>query len=143
MSKKIIITSGYFNPLHTGHISYLREAGWLGDKLIVIVNNDKQVSIKGSKPFMREDDRVVIVGSLKTVDEAHLSISQDGSVCKDLERIREEYPNDELIFAKGGDRTLDNIPEVDICRRNNIKMVFDIGCKKVTSSSEMLSKLYN
>jgi len=139
---KIVITSGYFNPLHTGHVSYLRDAADIGDKLIVIVNNDKQVELKGSKVFMNETDRSIIVGSLKYVDYVYISCSTDGSVCEDLCRLRAEYPNDCLIFAKGGDRTKDNIPEVPVCESNNILMVFDVGCKKVTSSSEIL-KLYN
>jgi cytidyltransferase-like protein len=135
---KYIITSGYFNPLHSGHISYLNNAAGLGDKLIVIVNNDKQVQIKGSKEFMCDSERLLIIQSLKGVDYAFLSKSDDGSICRDLEDLRKEYPKDELVFAKGGDRTIDNIPEVQICKDNNIQMVFDVGCKKTQSSSELL-----
>jgi cytidyltransferase-like protein len=138
---KSIITSGYFNPLHTGHISYLNEAKKLGDRLIVIVNNDEQVKLKGSKPFMEEQDRLKIIENLKCVDIAISSKSSDKSVCEDLRNIRLFFPYDELIFAKGGDRTIDNIPEVDTCKENDIIMTFDVGCKKVTSSSDILKRV--
>jgi len=138
---KTIITSGYFNPLHTGHISYLNEAKKLGDRLIVIVNNDEQVKLKGSKPFMEEQDRLNIIENLKSVDIAIVSKSEDKSVCEDLRRIRLFFPFDELIFAKGGDRTIDNIPEVDTCKDNNIQMIFGVGCEKTTSSSDILKKV--
>lgn len=137
---KTIITSGYFNPLHTGHISYLNEAKKLGDKLVVIVNNDEQVKLKGSKPFMDEQDRLTIIENLKCVDIAIISKSNDKSVCYDLQNIRYFFPYDELVFAKGGDRTIDNIPEVPVCRDNNIDMIFDIGGKKIISSSDILKR---
>ena len=139
---KIVIASGYFNPLHTGHVSYLEEAKKLGDKLIVIVNNDKQVNIKGSRKFMNEYDRATIVAGLKSVDAIWRSKSKDASVCKDLELLREAYPDDTLVFAKGGDRNINNIPEVQVCHENGIKMVFNVGDPKITSSSDIL-ELYN
>lgn len=138
---KIVITSGYFNPLHSGHISYLDEAAELGDKLVVIVNNDEQVKLKGSKEFMDEFERELIVEHLKPVWFTWISKSKDGSVCEDLRLLRAIHPDDELVFAKGGDRTLDNIPEVQTCKENNIEMVFDVGCKKVQSSSALLKKI--
>lgn len=138
---RTIITSGYFNPLHTGHISYLNEAKKLGDRLIVVVNNDDQVKLKGSKPFMEEQERLKIIENLKCVDIAIISKSSDKSVCEDLRNIRVFFPYDELVFAKGGDRTIDNIPEVETCRENNINMSFGIGCEKTTSSSDILKKV--
>lgn len=138
---KIIITSGFFNPLHSGHISYLREAARLGDKLMVIVNNDKQVELKGSKPFMDLKERLLIVGSLKDVDYVWGSISEDISVCEDLRDLAKLYSSDNLIFAKGGDRVLDNIPEASVCKELGISMVFGVGCEKVQSSSKLLKNI--
>jgi cytidyltransferase-like protein len=146
---KRIITSGYFNPIHSGHISYLNEASKLGDKLIVIVNNDKQIELKGSKPFMDNSERLNIVSNLKAVDEVHISQSSDKSVCKDLELLREKYSNDELIFAKGGDRdekdaANPNSPlyyDIRVCKKNNIAVTYNVGCKKVISSSEILKNV--
>ena len=132
-SKKIVCASGYFNPLHRGHISYLNEAKKLGDYLIVIVNNDFQIGLKGSKRFMDEKERCIIVNNLKCVDEVRLSVDMDETVCKSLELIK---PN---IFAKGGDRTIDNIPEREICEKIGIKMVFNVGEDKIQSSSNLLA----
>ena len=132
-SKKIVCASGYFNPLHRGHISYLNEAKKLGDYLIVIVNNDFQIGLKGSKRFMDEKERCIIVNNLKCVDEVRLSVDMDETVCKSLELIK---PN---IFAKGGDSTIDNIPERKICEKIGIKMVFNVGEDKIQSSSNLLA----
>jgi len=132
-SKKIVCASGYFNPLHRGHISYLNEAKKLGDYLIVIVNNDFQIGLKGSKRFMDEKERCIIVNNLKCVDEVRLSVDMDETVCKSLELIK---PN---IFAKGGDSTIDNIPEREICEKIGIKMVFNVGEDKIQSSSNLLA----
>ena len=136
-SKKIVCASGYFNPLHRGHISYLNEAKKLGDYLIVIVNNDFQIGLKGSKRFMDEKERCIIVNNLKCVDEVRLSVDMDETVCKSLELIK---PN---IFAKGGDSTIDNIPEREICEKIGIKMVFNVGEDKIQSSSNLLANQNN
>ena len=131
--KKIVVAvSGYFNPLHVGHIRYLKAAKKLGTKLIVIANSDAQVKLKGSVPFMPENERMEIVKALKPVDEVVLSVDQDGSVCKSLELIKPD------IFAKGGDRTRDNIPEVPVCEKLGIEMIFNVGGGKVQSSSWLI-----
>ncbi len=145
----IIITSGYFNPIHSGHIKYLIDSAKLGDKLVVIVNNDNQVKIKGSKTFMDENERLFIVSNLKDVDEARISKSLDGSVCEDLKLLREKYPHDKLIFAKGGDRNEADAAnpnstlyhDTKTCKENNIEIIFDVGGQKVISSSELLKKV--
>jgi cytidyltransferase-like protein len=145
---KIVIASGYFNPLHSGHISNLIEAKKLGDKLIVIVNNDHQVKLKGSKEFLDEKEREIIVRNLKPVDMTMISISKDKSVCADLANVRRIYPDDELIFAKGGDRneadaadlTSPLYYDIQVCKENNIEIVFNVGCDKVQSSSKILEK---
>ena len=126
----VVAVSGYFDPLHVGHLEYLEMAKQLGDKLIVIVNSDKQAELKKGKSFMSENDRVEIIGALKCVDEVFLSIDEDKSVCKSLEAIKPD------IFANGGDRSLSEIPETAVMEKYNIKMVDGLG-EKIRSSSEI------
>ena len=132
MSNKIIrvAVSGYFDPIHIGHLDYLELAKKLGDKLVVIVNNNHQCKLKKGKPFMDELDRIRIVESLGIVDEVFLSIDSDKSVCKSLEEIKPD------IFANGGDRATSEVPESVICKKYNIKMVDGLG-DKIRSSSSM------
>ncbi len=137
MNKKIIIASGYFNPLHVGHLEYLEMAKELGDKLIVIINNDEQVKMKGSAPFMSQEDRLKIVKALKCVDEVFLSIDDDPSVCKSIEFLA--VSRGATIFAKGGDRNTGNIPEKEICDKLGIKIIDGLG-NKIRSSSELIKK---
>ena len=138
---KRVIISGYFNPLHIGHLAYLKEAKKLGDYLIVIVNNDIQRKLKGSQPFMNEQERMEIVKALKCVDEVVLSKDKDRTVCYTLEVIKSVYWTDELIFANGGDRGKDNIPEAKVCKRHNVKTIFGVGGEnKIQSSSILLKK---
>ena len=103
--KKVVAFSGYFDPIHVGHLDYLEMSKKLGDKLVVIVNNNNQCVLKKGKPFMDEDDRVRIVKSLSIVDEVFLSIDTDKTVCKSLEAIKPD------VFANGGDRKQGNVPE--------------------------------
>ena len=141
--KKIVITSGYFNPGHIGHINLIREARKLGDFLVVIVNNDEQVKIKGSIPFMSESERVEIVKALKYVDEVFLSIDKNsGRQDKSLTFLAEEYKGNDIIFAKGGDSTMENI-EADTCKKLGIKIVLDVGGEKVQSSSWLLKNVFS
>jgi cytidyltransferase-like protein len=130
---KIVVASGYFNPLHRGHVEYLEKAKKLGDYLIVIVNNDKQRELKGSKAFMDEEERSKIVAALKCVDEVTIAKDNDTSVCKTLEQMT-PVPH---IFAKGGDRYSSEIPEGKVCQRLGIHMVDGLGAK-VQSSSWLL-----
>lgn len=127
--KKIAI-SGYFDPLHIGHLEYIKMAKKLGDYLIVIVNNDKQAYLKKGKSFMCEDDRLAIVSEIKGVDKALLSIDEDKTVCKTLELLKPD------IFANGGDRANSEIPEFKVCKKNNIKVIDGLG-SKIRSSSEL------
>jgi D-beta-D-heptose 7-phosphate kinase/D-beta-D-heptose 1-phosphate adenosyltransferase len=140
-NKKIrVAVSGYFNPLHVGHLEMIEKAKKLGDYLIVIVNNDKQVKLKGRVPFMNEKDRVKIIKALKWVDEVVLAVDnykwENGEVpiIKTLAKVK---PN---IFAKGGDRKIKsgNIPEDDICQKLNIKIIDGLG-KKIRSSSILIA----
>jgi cytidyltransferase-like protein len=135
--KKVVITSGYFNPIHVGHINLIKEAKKLGDFLVVIVNNDQQVKIKGSMPFMPEQERIEIIKALKYADDVVLSVDKDGSVIESLKMVAKMYPG-ELCFAKGGDRNVDNIPEKQVCEDFNIKVINGVGGGKVQSSSWLL-----
>jgi cytidyltransferase-like protein len=140
--KKVVITSGFFNPLHIGHINLIREAKNLGDFLVVIVNNDKQVEIKGKTPFIPEQERIEIIRALKYVNEVFLSIDKDISVAKSLTAVAKKYPEAELFFAKGGDRSFSNIPESEkkSCEEFKIKVINSVGGGKVQSSSWLLTK---
>ena len=127
---RTVAISGYFDPIHVGHLEYIIEAKKLGDRLIVIVNNNHQCVLKKGKPFMDENDRVIIVSSIKYVDEVFLSIDKDKTVCKSLEKIK---PN---IFANGGDRKNYEIPESVICNKYNIEIIDGLG-EKIRSSSDL------
>lgn len=139
--RKIVITSGFFNPIHIGHINLIRKAKELGDFLVVIVNNDEQVKIKGSFPFMPEQERIEIVKALRYADDVVLAIDSDGYVAKSIESISQKYPG-ELFFAKGGDRNFDNLPECEkeVCKKYNIKVINGVGGDKVQSSSWLIKK---
>ena len=118
MSKqKGIIVSGYFNPLHKGHIEYINNAKNLSDALFVIVNNDEQRALKGSKEFQEETERLLIVSNLKAVDHALLSIDSDRTVCATIAKIAKTYGETyALAFANGGDQNNRSIPEAPICK---------------------------
>ena len=124
-----VAVSGYFDPIHIGHLEYLRMAKELGDSLVVIVNNNYQCKLKKGKHFMDENDRVEIVKALRFVDEVFLSVDNDRTVCKSLEEIKPD------IFANGGDRVTSEVPETPICKKFNIKMVDGLGDKIRSSSS--------
>ena len=124
-----IAVSGYFDPIHVGHLEYLRMAKKLGDSLVVIVNNNYQCKLKKGKHFMDENDRVEIVKALRFVDEVFLSVDKDRTVCKSLEEIKPD------IFANGGDRATSEVPETPVCKKFNIKMVDGLGDKIRSSSS--------
>jgi D-beta-D-heptose 7-phosphate kinase/D-beta-D-heptose 1-phosphate adenosyltransferase len=124
-----VCTSGYYNPFHKGHLKLLEEASKLGDWLVVIVNNDEQVKLKGSKVFMDEEERCDIMRTIRYVDEVVLSIDKDRTVRLTLDMIK---PN---IFVKGGDSTPENVPEKDVCDKNGTTILFDIGGDKIQSSS--------
>ena len=127
---KVVATSGYFDPLHVGHLECLEMAAELGDKLIVIVNSDLQAKLKKGESFMKEEDRMRIVSALKWVDEVFLSIDKDKSQCESLRHINPD------IFAKGGDRTSGEIPESKVCRELGIEIIDGLG-EKIRSSSDL------
>ncbi|NVK72552.1 MAG: adenylyltransferase/cytidyltransferase family protein [Oceanospirillaceae bacterium] len=139
MSKKrAIIVSGYFNPIHKGHLEYINNAKAIADELFVIVNSDLQRELKGSKAFQSEEERLLIVENLKAVDKAFLSIDNDRTVCKTIEKIHREFSKEyELGFANGGDQNNDTIPERPICENLGIKLIDGLG-DKIQSSSWLL-----
>jgi len=132
---KTAIVSGYFDPLHVGHLEYFKLAKELADELIVIVNNDVQCAIKKGRPFMDEKDRLEIVFHLDMVDEAILAQDKDKSVSETIEVINRMKPFDKLIFCNGGDRDASNSPEVQVCGELGIDFQQGLG-KKIRSSSE-------
>lgn len=135
----VVAVSGYFNPLHVGHLEMIKKAKKLGDKLVAIVNNDKQVELKGSVPFMSEKDRLAIIAALRDVDQVFLSIDDyklpSGSipVVKSIAKVKPD------IFANGGDRhSVGDVPEYEICKKLGIKMVDGLG-KKIRASSKLIA----
>ena len=134
--KKTAIVSGYFDPLHIGHIEYFKLAKELADELVVIVNNREQCLLKKSDEFMDERDRLEIVYHLDMVDEVLISTDKDKTVCKSLEMIAQFKPYNDLVFCNGGDRDASNSPEVKVCSKLGIEFQQGLG-KKIRSSSEM------
>ena len=131
---KAIIVSGYFNPIHKGHLEYFNNAKAQVDKLFVIVNNDFQRELKGSREFQDENERMIIVSNIKTVDKAILSIETDRTVCKTIESIASEFGSEfELGFANGGDQNDDNFPERAVCEKIN-RILIDGLENKIQSS---------
>lgn len=153
MSKKkvIAIASGYFNPVHKGHIELFERAKEIADGLVVIVNNDKQRELKGSKEFQNEEERCKIISSLKPVDSVLLSIDEDRTVRESLKLLYERYKKREevtgitenpieykLIFVNGGDQFSNTVAERDVCMDYGIYMIDGMG-GKIQSSSWLLN----
>jgi cytidyltransferase-like protein len=138
--EKAVIVSGYFNPIHKGHIAYFRHAKACGDQLFVIVNNDDQRALKGSKEFQDEEERVFIVENLRLVDRCFLSVDEDRTVVATIKQIFNEFGEDyDLAFANGGDQNNDTIPERAICEECGIELIDKLG-DKIQSSSWLLKK---
>jgi cytidyltransferase-like protein len=138
--KTLVIASGYFNPLHKGHIEYLKRSKELGDSLIVIINNDVQVGLKGSKVFQDELERKDIIDELKCVNYSLISIDDDRSVKRSIEFIHKFIKADKYIFTNGGDQFGDTILEKDLCNQIGIQLIDGLG-EKIQSSSELKNKL--
>lgn len=139
--QKAIIVSGYFNPIHKGHLEYFHMARKFADKLIVIVNNDKQRKLKGSKEFMKEDERVIILKELKIVNYVYLSIDNTKDVSLSIRKVYKELSYKyQLLFGNGGDQYNDTIPEGNTCKELNIKLIDGLG-SKIQSSSWLLNNI--
>ena len=138
MKKKAIIVSGYFNPLHKGHLEYFNNAKALCDELIVIVNSDYQRELKGSKAFQDEEERLLIVSNIKAVDKAVLSVDEDRTVCESIRMLFERHGGDyDLAFANGGDQNNETIPEIPVCKALGVELIDGLG-DKIQSSSWLL-----
>lgn len=139
---KVVAVSGGFDPVHVGHVRMFEEAKKLGDKLVVILNNDNWLVKKKGKAFMNQEERKELLEALRVVDEVviteHGENPEDMSVCNELRKIKPD------VFANGGDRVHDNVPEVGVCKEIGCEMVFNVGQGgKVQSSSWLLKKYSN
>ncbi len=138
--KKAIIVSGYFNPLHKGHLDLFEKAKEIGDILIVIVNNDKQREMKGSQFFQDQEERIRIIRALSVVDMAWISIDKDSTQNATLKCMVDKFLGAmKLAFANGGDQNNDTIPEAEICKMFDIELIDGLG-DKIQSSSWLLNK---
>lgn len=138
--KKLVIVSGYFNPLHKGHLELFHMARDKGHKLFVIVNSDHQRSLKGSKEFQSETERLIIIRNLRIVDFSMVSIDKDKTQCATLKYLSDIYSGEyKLAFANGGDQNNDTIPESQVCIDNEIELIDGLG-SKIQSSSWLLNK---
>ena len=140
MKPKAIIVSGYFNPLHKGHLELFEKAKAAGSKLWVIINSDLQRELKGSKEFMDENERRIIVSAIKYVDKALISIDKDKTQRATLSYLADKYNGEYVLyFANGGDQNNESIPEVPVCKEKGIGLLEGLG-DKIQSSSWLLNK---
>jgi cytidyltransferase-like protein len=134
---KIVLITGGFDPLHSGHIAYFKAAKTLGDMLIVGLNSDDWLVRKKGAAFMPWNERLCIINNLSMVDEVYTFDDNDGSAKHFIQQARAHYPDAELIFANGGDRTKDNIPEMDVVD-SNLSFVFGVGGEDKKNSSSWI-----
>ena len=140
MSKSTaVIVSGYFSPLHVGHLDMIDAAAELGDEVIVIVNNNVQQEIKKGKVIIDEADRLRIVLALRQVDHALVAVDEDRTVCATLETIATNFNDRTLIFANGGDRVPGFVPEAEVCEAHNIELRFGVGGDEKADSSSRIN----
>lgn len=132
---KIVLVTGGFDPVHSGHIAYFKAARCLGDRLIVGLNSDEWLTRKKGRPFMPLQERMAIVGNLAVVDEVVVYNDDDGSSCDAIRLVRARYPAAEIVFANGGDRTAKNIPEMIF---DDVEFVFGVGGEDKKNSSSWI-----
>ena len=135
--KRIVLITGGFDPLHSGHIAYFKAAKTLGDMLIVGLNSDDWLVRKKGAAFMPWNERLCIINNLSMVDEVYTFDDDDGSAKHFIQQARAHYPDAEIIFANGGDRTKDNIPEMDVVD-SNLSFVFGVGGEDKKNSSSWI-----
>ena len=133
--QKIIVVSGGFDPIHSGHIKLIKEARLLGDMLIVGINSDEWLARKKGRAFMPWQERLCVLNNLSSVDEVYTFDDDDGTACHLLEQVRAHYPDSQIVFANGGDRTQENIPEMSV---PGVEFVFGIGGKNKANSSSWI-----
>lgn len=138
---KIVIVSGFFNPLHGGHLDMMEAAKELGDKLIVVVNNDEQQLVKKEQIILDEANRLRVLRAIRVVDEVMLAIDEDMTVNASLAHIVRQHPGDELLFANGGDRDSEKVvPEAETCQKHGIEMRFGVGGTTKADSSTRINQ---
>jgi D-beta-D-heptose 7-phosphate kinase/D-beta-D-heptose 1-phosphate adenosyltransferase len=140
---KIVLATGGYDPLHSGHIAYFEHAKKLGDILVVGVNSDEWLTRKKGRPFMNINERIAIIKALEVVDSVIIFDDSDGSARNAIKYCLETYSDSEIIFVNGGDRTKNNIPEMDISDPR-VRFVFGVGGEhKINSSSKILTEWKN
>lgn len=134
---KIVLVTGGFDPVHSGHIAYFRAARALGDQLIVGLNSDEWLTRKKGRAFMPWNERLCVINNLSMVDEVYTFDDSDGSAKAFIRQVRAHYPDADLIFANGGDRTATNIPEMDVADPR-CEFVFGVGGEDKKNSSSWI-----
>lgn len=138
---KLVIVSGFFNPLHGGHLDMIEAAAKIGDRLLVVVNNDEQQMIKKGKIILPQENRYRLMTALRGVDEVILSIDKDPPVIETIRIIAQTHPYDELVFANGGDRSApEEVPELAVCKEYGIEMVYGVGGTEKADSSTRINQ---
>jgi cytidyltransferase-like protein len=134
---KIVLVTGGFDPVHSGHLAYFKSARTLGDRLIVGLNSDEWLTRKKGRPFMPMQERLALVCNLNMVDEAVVYNDDDGSSCDAIRVVRARYPDADIVFANGGDRTQDNIPEMSV-QDDHVTFAFGVGGDDKRNSSSWI-----
>ena len=139
---RTVIVSGGFDPVHVGHLRLFKEAKKHGDRLIVVVNSDDFLIAKKGYFAESQEDRRELIQAFECVDMVFPAIDKDQTVCETLKELKKlSAEDDQLVFANGGDRFLDDVPEVKVCKENGIETLFNIGGGKVNSSSKIISDI--
>ena len=135
MINQVVLVTGGFDPLHSGHLNYLNAASQLGRMLVVGVNSDAWLTRKKGRAFMPSNERIAILQNLKMVDHCILFNDEDDTAIEAINNVKMMYPNSEIIFANGGDRTSNNIPEMVV---KDIKFAFGVGGENKANSSSWI-----
>jgi cytidyltransferase-like protein len=133
--KTIVVVSGGFDPVHSGHIKLIKAARQLGDMLIVGINSDEWLTRKKGRAFMPWQERLSVINNLRPVDEVYTFDDEDGTACHLLQQVRAHYPDARIIFANGGDRTQENIPEMSV---SGVEFAFGVGGESKANSSSWI-----
>jgi cytidyltransferase-like protein len=137
--KRIVLITGGFDPLHSGHIAYIKAARELGDSLLVGVNSDEWLRRKKRQEFMPWEERATIIAALHDVDRVINFDDSDNSAKDAIRKVRSIYPTAQIIFANGGDRTKTNIPEMEVLEEMlHLEFVFGVGGEDKKNSSSWI-----